>query len=344
MKNYIGQMFDLTGDGYLNPVPAIYDNGQHIRNVSQITSISVHHDASDRPHDYDSVARYYQEAREHYNRLGPGLQYHYKIDNTGAIFRIRPHELWTYTVGSQENVSCIAICLDGNFEYQEPTREQFEALYQLLENLCEQHPEFPATWPNVRSHNDYSATACCGANLRNRIFAINNKADAQAELLNVGVYDWPEFQPAATPEPAPVPVPPQTPKVTVEQINPAVYVSQVATHLDDVQTGEHTKEFGPGVEFQMVDRLKVGDNSWLRTAYSQSKDILNGVPEKDLVLKNQGQPMPPTEPTPPPVPTTPPTPENTDDVEQRLSLLERIVKYITDFLGGLYKGFNAPKE
>lgn len=222
MKDYLGGMVDLTGDKYLNPNPAIYDNGTHLRNVSQITSISVHHDASDRPHDYDSVARYYQEAGEHYKRLGPGLQYHYKIDNTGAIFKIRPHEEWLYAVGSAENVTMLAICLDGNFETQEPTREQFEALYQLLESLCEQHPEFPATWPNVRPHQSYSSTACCGFNLCYRIYAIQDKASAEAQLLNTGEYDWPSLQPdqtqtitdpaapapapQSTPDPAPVPV------------------------------------------------------------------------------------------------------------------------------------------
>jgi cell division protein FtsN len=189
-----------------------------------ITSISVHHDASFRPHDYDSVARYHAEAAEHYTRLGPGLQYHYKIDNTGVIFKIRPHEVWTYTVGTAENVTCLAICLDGNFENQEPTKEQFEALYQLIKNLCTEHPEFPATWPDVRSHNDYSSTACCGANLRGHILPIQDEASAQAQLLNQGTYDWPEYQPGEpkpkpkdpapippTPAPTPVPTIPDTP-------------------------------------------------------------------------------------------------------------------------------------
>jgi hypothetical protein len=42
-----------------------------------------------RPHDYDSAARYRTEAAAHYLRLGPGLQYHYKIDNVGTIFQTR---------------------------------------------------------------------------------------------------------------------------------------------------------------------------------------------------------------------------------------------------------------
>lgn len=236
LKNYIGQAIDLTGDRYLNPTPAIYDNGVHNRNVSQITSIAIHHDASPRPHDYDSRARYQSEAEGHYNRLGPGLQYHVKIDNVGQIFYIRPFTTWLYSVGTAENVTCLAICLDGNFENQQPTREQLEALYQLLENLCEQHPEFPATWPDVRPHQDYSSTACCGANLRSRIYPIQSKATAADHLLNQGEFDWPSLQPdykvsvtgtlpspliptppvGSTTEPTPSPTPAPTP-APVEQ-------------------------------------------------------------------------------------------------------------------------------
>lgn len=224
MRNYLSETIDLTGDAYLNPVLAIYDNGLHRRNVGQITSISVHHDASPRPHDYDSVARYKQEAAGHYNRLGPGLQYHYKIDNVGQIFKIRPHETWLYVVGSVENVTTLAICLDGYFHppYNErPTREQYEALGQLLVNLCEQHPEFPATYPDVRPHRDFQATACPGDQFAPWVFAIQNKADALNIPADV-VYDWPQYQPGYVPSvpvpppapPAPVPTPPAPPDPT----------------------------------------------------------------------------------------------------------------------------------
>lgn len=223
MKQYLAEMIDLTTDGYLNPVPAIYDNGTHYRQVSQITSISVHHDATHRPHDYDSVARYKSEAALHYRTLGPGLQYHYKIDNVGQIFKIRPHEVWLYSVGSSENVTTLAICLDGYLhndntnQGQDPTREQYEALGQLLINLCENHPEFPATYPDVRPHLDFSATACPGNRFAPWVLKIQNKTD----VLNVPnvPYDWPEYQtptvptvtPATVPTPVPTPVPPTRP-------------------------------------------------------------------------------------------------------------------------------------
>ncbi len=220
MKTY--PRISLLDDTYLNPTPAVYDNGTHPRDLHLISSISVHHDATPRPHDYDSVARYHAEAATHYQRLGPGLQYHFKIDNVGTIYQTRPLDEWLYVVGSSENVTCIAICLDGYFHppYNEtPTREQYEALAQLLEDLCEHHPEFPATWPNVRPHRDYSSTACCGDNLAPFITAINSKDDAYNIPANA-TYDWPSEQPGAPapvvhPSPPGIPLPPDpTPPVT----------------------------------------------------------------------------------------------------------------------------------
>ena len=92
MKTY--PITDVRGDTYLNPAWP-----QEARSGTSITKIVVHHDAAMRAHDYDSMARYRSEAAAHYQRLGPGLQYHFKIDNTGEIFWIRPFEVATYHSG-----------------------------------------------------------------------------------------------------------------------------------------------------------------------------------------------------------------------------------------------------
>lgn len=302
MKSYISQIINLTGDSYLNPQWA-----GHSRSVGTITSISIHHDASIRPKDYDSVARYRSEAAYHYNNLGPGLQYHYKIDNVGQIFAIRPHTTWLHVVGSAENVTCLAICLDGNFETQQPTREQFEALYQLLENLCEQHPEFPATWPDVRPHADYSATACCGANLRNLIYPIKDKASAQANLLNRGEYDWPQYQNVPTlPPPAPV-IPTPTP--------PSVQISY-RVFKDGKQIGAYTQEKNAYNKYKAEGGKIVDQNGNDITA--------------QLVAKY--------EPAPPP--STPPTDPDHDWGQENNSILKQILEIVTNIFNkimGVFK-------
>jgi hypothetical protein len=315
MKNYINNIVDLTGESYLNPVGAAYGDGTgtHQRNVNQITSISIHHDASQRPHDYDSVARYRQEAAQHYNRLGPGLQYHYKIDNTGAIFKIRPLTTWLYAVGSAENVTTIAICLDGYFHppYNEkPTREQYEALGQLLVNLCEQHPEFPATYPDVRPHRDFSATSCPGDNLAPWVFAIQSKND----VLNIpsdAVYDWPSEQPAA---PAPTPAP----------IEPTVTVNY--------------RVFKGG---KQIGAYSLDTNAWNKYKVEHA-DVIKDQNGNDVTVQLLAKFSPPPtpaptddhtnvgpQPTPTPIPNPTPTPPS--DTELALAVRE-LVKMFKEFL------------
>jgi hypothetical protein len=343
MKNYIAEMIDLTPDSYLNPVPAIYDNGLHNRNLGGITTLSVHHDATPRPHDYDSVARYKQEAKQHYLTLGPGLQYHYKIDNVGQIFQIRPLTTWLYVVGSAANESCIAVCLDGYFHpdvNQVPTREQYEALSQLIIYLMTQRPDIPnLVFPKVYPHSYYSSTACCGDTLRPYVNQVEDENSAK-NIPNSAVYDWSQYQ--AQPEPNPVPVDPIQPPIdpnliTYEDIVPAAYVSQVKTHLDDASTGARVKDYDPGAEFNIVRRMKKGTNTWLQTPYSKDNFPTRGIPEKDLLLKNVGLPMPPSEADPnhkPPVVETPPTPtpaqQSHDYSEENNNLLKQILAILKE--------------
>jgi hypothetical protein len=328
MKIY--PIVDLTGDSYLNPNQAYGDgSGTHQRKVETIKSISIHHDASQRPHVYDSVARYRSEAAAHYTRLGPGLQYHFKIDNQGTIFKIRPLTTWLYAVGSAENVSMIAICLDGYFHppYNEkPTREQYEALGQLLINLCEQHPEFPATYPDVRPHRDYSSTACPGDGLAPWVLAINSKAN----VLNIptdAVYDWPEDQPS-TPKPpvTPVDTRPEWEKNFVA-VDKQLWSEGTATIVDlsnntTIGTVEDNKQLDIG------GLTTVGGTDFYITKYWTSRKVYNkAIPAAQL--KATPDPV-----VIPPVPVTPPdnTAHDIADLQKRVGVLEGLVKTLWDYL------------
>ncbi len=263
---------DLTGDTYLNPSwPG------HSRNENIIKTIAVHHDAALRPHDYDSIARYRSEAQGHYARLGPGLQYHYKIDNTGVIFKIRPHNVFLWHAGDDYgNVNGIAICLDGYFHpdaNQVPTREQYEALQQLLDWLCTKNPQFPADQDDVFPHRHYSATACCGNTLVPFVDAYRVNSGTVA-VPNVA-YDWPEFQPQVNPTPTPPPAP-------TTEIHDGLY----RVFLNGKQIAAYAKLTGA--------QTKVRDNP-------------------GAIIKYHGVEVPYEVPVPPPTPITPvePTPTPT---------------------------------
>lgn len=343
MKTY--PTVDLTGDSYLNPVGKPYGDGSgtHQRSASTIKSISIHHDASPRPHVYDSVARYRNEAAAHYTRLGPGLQYHYKIDNQGTIFKIRPLTTWLYAVGSAENTSMIAICLDGYFHpdvNEIPTREQYEALGQLLTELCEQHPEFPATWPNVRPHRDYSATACCGNNLAPWVLAINAKADA-LRIPSNAVYDYPGDQPTSNPAPTQptVPTPPvdTTPEYEKNfvKISPSIFKWAEGTYtVIDLATNATIKTGPDNEKLEIGGLTKVGGTDFFITKYWVDKNTHNKVIPA-AQLKDTADVIPTPE-----VPTTPPTPEDQanhelDDLKKRVGVLEGGWKLLLELLGAI---------
>jgi hypothetical protein len=354
MKNYIAEIIDLTTDSYINPAGAAYGDGTgtHQRSLESIDVLGVHHDATPRPHDYDSVARYKQEAKEHYLRLGPGLQYHYKIDNTGQIFYTRPLTTWLYAVGSEANTRGVWICLDGYFHpdvNQKPTREQYEALSQLIIELMTNRPDVPnLVFPNVTPHSSFSPTACCGDTLRPYVLGVVDEPTALAIPTDV-VYDWPEQQPAVSvPNPPvdPIQPPVQPDQITFEDVVPARYFAQVKTHLDDADSGERIKDYDPTEEFDIVRRMRKGVNSWLQTPYSVQKFPTRGIPEKDLLLKHPGTPIPPSEPDPnqaPPVVEVPPTPslpeqshdyskENNNLLKQILGILQWLRDKITSIL------------
>jgi hypothetical protein len=346
MKDYIGAIRDLRGDAYLNPGwPG------HGRNQSVITQIAIHHDAAIRPHDYDSVARYRQEANEHYNRLGPGLQYHFKIDNVGEIFWIRPFDVFLYHVGGQANYTTVAVCLDGYFHppyNQPPTREQYEALKQLLDWLCTQNPQFPADQNDVYPHRYFSPTACCGETLVPFVNDYRNTG-GNVGIPAEAVYDWPQYQPQPTPPPpAPVPEPPKPPQeppkpsITYEEVIPAKYFAMVNTHLDNVLTGEKIADYPPGTQFDIVDRIKKDNETWLRTVYSKSKNVPNGIPEKDLRLVEPSPTPIPPDTTPSPAPPPPPVENPTDDQDNvpnapKLTWLQKVLDFIKRLFEALIK-------
>lgn len=356
MKNYMAGLQDLRGNTYLNPSwPA------EVRPVNIVDRVAVHHDAMARPHSYDSVARYISEAAEHYKRLGPGLQYHFKIDNVGTIFWIRGFNQTLYAVGDYGyNRRCINICLDGYLHpnvNEQPTREQCEALEQLLTWLDSPdsnsaYGAFPYTRAGTFSHRNFSSTACCGNNMAWRV---DHYRDNGVVPLNDTVYDWPEYQPAQPPAPAPTPAPPAAApewEKNAENVSPVTtfYAQKDGVPLVNLTNGQTERTYGVNTSFAIARRTKVGNQAYLITQYSASKNIWKGLPLDQL---NTAQ-VPPSQADPTPLPTEPPVenPQAPVDVQQneklqdhdaRLSALEKIVKAIQDFLSNLFKGFGGDK-
>lgn len=318
MKDYIGAMRDVRGDKYLNPAPP------ETRPENKITKIVVHHDAVIRPHDYDSMARYRSEAAGHYNSLGPGLQYHFKIDNTGEIFWIRPFNatLW-HASNLDVNRASVAICVDGYFHpphNQQPTREQLEALQQLLDWLCTKNPQFPADQNDVFAHREVALpaypTACPGTILLP--YVQQYRSSSKIVIPDSISYDWPSLQPSAPPPP--VPVAPPTP--------PSVQISYRVIKGD-----------------KQIGAYQLEQNAWNKyLAENADKIIDDKGNDVTAIFKAKYQP-----PTPPPVPPKqdaeaskpiPADPTMQDAIIETNTIAKEIrdiVKAILTFLKGIFR-------
>lgn len=312
MKTY--PIRDVTGDKYLNPAPPA------VRPVGNIQKIIIHHDAVKRPHDYDTMARLRNEAAVHYKNLGPGLQYHYSIDNTGEIFYVRPHTATLWHAGNLAvNRTSIAIKLDGYFhppQNQKPTREQLEALQQLLVKLCTQHPEFPADQNDVFGHREISATACPGNELFPYVVQFRNtgKITPQADI----VYDWPNLQPNSPTPPSTTPQPIPTP--------PSVEVAY--------------RVFKGG---KQIGAYKLDTNAWNKYKAESADNIMTSFGQDVTAqLKNKFEPVAP----PPEIPTPPAQDENTNQKEiaemlgENNTLLKQILEIVTAIwqkIAGVFK-------
>lgn len=112
--------------------------------------------------------------REHQNIGWSGIGYHYVVHPSGEIERGRPRQM----IGAHAegyNSHTIGIALTGNFENEQPTAAQIEAVSDLLSDLCSIYDLTP-TADTVVGHRDLNATACPGQNLYDILQTIRGKA------------------------------------------------------------------------------------------------------------------------------------------------------------------------
>jgi len=137
--------------------------GEWQKKWAKSSLLVLHHDAVFRPNRYDSLKRYISQANYHISKGWPGLAYTYRIDNVGDIFYCNDEDTILWHSGTAKgNNNGIAICLDGNFEKQNPTEKQLKALDWLLRELMNR---YNLTRNDVLGHRELKPTACPGKNL-----------------------------------------------------------------------------------------------------------------------------------------------------------------------------------
>ena len=133
------------------------------RAVNNITRITIHHDAIPNNGRFTDEEVLTNIMKEHASRGWPGASYHFWISKKGVIHQLNNFTDITWHDGV--NSDSIGVCLNGWFhpDYNEkPTVEQLKAFKWLMDQLCTKHPEFPASFKDIRGHRERKATACPG--------------------------------------------------------------------------------------------------------------------------------------------------------------------------------------
>lgn len=132
------------------------DKMQRSRNINKINEATIHHSASMND---NSIRDLYDFQHDKFIKIG--VCYHFVIRKNGDIIKCHKlDELVSHAPNA--NTSGIGICVDGNFDIEEPTQKQVESLKWLIDYLKE---TFNIT--TIRGHQDVpgNATACPGKNL-----------------------------------------------------------------------------------------------------------------------------------------------------------------------------------
>jgi N-acetyl-anhydromuramyl-L-alanine amidase AmpD len=133
------------------------------RPLSGVTHIIVHHSAS-RTHMAEDFARWHVDQRG-----WPGIGYHFVIEKDGTIIQGNPIDLRSYHA-SPYNTRSIGICLSGNFDQEQPTTAQLQALDWLVADLRRRLKQFNNGHTlEVLGHRNVSSTSCPGDALYNYI-------------------------------------------------------------------------------------------------------------------------------------------------------------------------------
>lgn len=123
--------------------------------------VIIHHTASSRTNTTLENVNDWHKARDfNLSGLGYYVGYHYLITGDGIITQTRrDNEIGCHCIPNWEK---LGICLTGNFDIEEPTKEQ---LYSLTELLGKLKQKWDFTDYNIYGHCEKSRTACPGQSL-----------------------------------------------------------------------------------------------------------------------------------------------------------------------------------
>ena len=124
-----------------------------LQDMDNIEYIIFHHTGTTARQSVETIHNFHKNTRG-----WSGIGYHFYIRRNGDIYKGRPtNKRGVHTKG--QNYRSLAICLEGNFEIENPTEEQYKSSRELVEMLRHTYKEL-----KVKQHKDFGDTKCAGAN------------------------------------------------------------------------------------------------------------------------------------------------------------------------------------
>ena len=135
--------------------------GDMIPRSKVLEYIVIHHMASTAKETVEQIHNF------HINNNGwAGIGYHFYIRKDGTIYKGRDEKYAGAHCVDYNSIS-LGICLEGNFEIEQPTDNQLKSLSELLQHLKQKYGNV-----QVVGHRDLNATACPGKNLYSKLGSV----------------------------------------------------------------------------------------------------------------------------------------------------------------------------
>ena len=145
-----------------------------VNRMGAINRITVHHEGWTPVwfDDYQKTAKRIEHDRHvHVDNRGWGdIGYHYIIDRAGRVWEGRSLHYQGAHVADNNEHNIGVVCL-GNFDKQQPSRQQLQSLIDTLRALRQQH-NVPVH--RIHTHQELNPTRCPGAHLQPRMVSIRS--------------------------------------------------------------------------------------------------------------------------------------------------------------------------
>jgi hypothetical protein len=139
--------------------------------------LTLHHTAVGQTAPTQGPARARQHQRYHQSLGWPDLAYHFLVDRTGLAYEGRDVRFRGDTGTEYDPTGHFLVCMEGDFDVQEPTSAQIQTTVELFAWASQQYGIEAAT---LAGHGSYAVTSCPGS------FVVPMIPDLAAAIAGVG--------------------------------------------------------------------------------------------------------------------------------------------------------------